>query len=60
MIISNGELINIHDVIEMLNVRIVNAIRIRDKYPDRTHNRWYEIVEELCEIRDQFEALILK
>lgn len=57
--------INLCDVVEILNIRIVNATTIRDSYTDfsdddcyRARCKWDGIVEELSEIRDEFEAMI--
>lgn len=57
--------INICDVVEILNVRINNAVHIRDTYANfsddddfRARNKWDGIVDELCEIRDEFEAMV--
>jgi len=59
--------INLYDVIEILNTRIINATNCRNNYQDFSENynfRMYctydGIVDELCEIRDEFEARIIK
>lgn len=59
--------INLCDLVEILNVRIINAATIRDSYTDfsddddfRARTKWDGIVDELCEIRDEFEARIVK